>query len=97
MQPDASSPTQTEVVPEDRSTEFVPVSGGEETTSAEALLIAAYLLMWAFVFGFVALTIKRQKKLDQRLGDVESELARLDQVAGGASGQAGVRTGGAEE
>lgn len=63
---------------QDRSREFVAVSGGEETTSAEALLLTAYILMWAFVFVFVYLGIKRQSKLDRRLGELETELRRLD-------------------
>jgi CcmD family protein len=66
----------------DRSSEFVAVTGGEQTTSAEALLVTAYILMWMFVFAFVFLGIKRQAKLDARLSDLEGELERLDNQQG---------------
>ncbi len=82
---DKEQATQTGV--QDRSTEFVPVSGGQETTSAEALLIAAYLLMWAIVFGFIALTIKKQRHLDDRLGQLERQLARLDEAGSPQPGE----------
>lgn len=76
-----TTPTEAAPTALDRRTEFVPVTGSSETTSAEALLLAAYLLMWALVFGFVWLTMKRQAKLDRRLKDVEAELSRLDAAA----------------
>lgn len=69
---------------ESRKSEFVPVTGGAETTSAEALLLTAYILMWALVFGFVWLTARRQKNLDERLGLVEQALREAD-------GQASIR------
>ena len=77
----AKTPDFTETVG-DRKSEFVAVSGGQESTSAEALLLTAYILMWLFVFGFVFLSTKRQAKLDQRLGDLELELKRLDNQQG---------------
>jgi hypothetical protein len=52
---------------EDRSTEFVAVEGGRETTSAEALLIAAYGLMWAALLAFVLLTWRRQRVLESKI------------------------------
>jgi CcmD family protein len=57
--------------PEERSQEFVPVTGGGDTTSAEALLIAAYVLMWAILMGFVLLTFRRQAEMDRRLSELE--------------------------
>ena len=63
---------------QDRSTEFVPVTGGQETTSAEALLLSAYIIMWALVFGFVWLSVRRQLRIDSRLGNVELALGHLD-------------------
>jgi hypothetical protein len=46
MDDTASAPsTGTPLSPADRSTEFVAVQGGSEGTSAEVLLVAAYLLM----------------------------------------------------
>ncbi len=60
------------VTPEGRSQEFVPVTGGGvETTSAGALLIAAYVLMWAILMGFLLMTFRRQSAVDKRLADLE--------------------------
>lgn len=61
--------------PEDRSTEFVPVTGGGETSSAAGLLLAAYVLMWACAFGLIWLSLKRLRGVDARLGQLERELA----------------------
>ena len=73
----------TQLSVQDRSTEFVPTSGGKETTSAEALLLAAYILMWALVFGFIFRTARRQLGLDRRLGDIERALRVIDEKDGG--------------
>ena len=63
---------------QDRSSEFVPVEGGADATSAEGLLVAAYAAMWIAVFLFVWLTSRRQRNLDARLGDVEAALRQLE-------------------
>lgn len=76
--PPDMQPSQKSLTVEDRSTEFVPVTGGQETTSAEALLLSAYIIMWALVFGFVWLSVRRQRKIDARLDDVERALQRAD-------------------
>jgi CcmD family protein len=73
--------TQT-AAPSDRSTAFVPVEGGTETTSAEALLVAAYLVMWALLLGFLALGYRRQGKMEARIGELERAMTR-----GGPSGR----------
>jgi hypothetical protein len=63
--------------PAERSTEFVPVSGGpSETSSAEALLITAYVLMWAILMGFLFQTFRRQAAVDKRLGDLERSVPK---------------------
>ena len=63
--------------PESRSTEFVPVTGGPtETSSAEGLLIAAYVLMWAILMGFLFVTFKRQGAVDKRLSELERALPK---------------------
>ena len=63
--------------PESRSTEFVPVTGGSvETSSAEGLLVAAYVLMWAILMGFLFMTFRRQAAVDKRLGELESSLKK---------------------
>jgi hypothetical protein len=63
--------------PESRSQEFVPVTGGPtETSSAEGLLIAAYVLMWAILMGFLFVTFRRQAAVDQRISDLERSLSK---------------------
>jgi hypothetical protein len=60
--------------PEDRSTQFVAVEGGGDTTSAEALLVSAYVIMWALLLTFIWLTWRRQQKMEDRVTDLERAL-----------------------
>jgi hypothetical protein len=62
--------------PSARSTEFVAVQGGGDTTSAAALLITAYVLMWALLLGFVFLSWRRQGRVETRLSELEKALAQ---------------------
>ncbi len=61
--------------PSSRSTEFVAVQGGGETTSAASLLIGAYLLMWALLFSFVFLSWRRQARVETRIAELEKAIA----------------------
>jgi hypothetical protein len=70
--------------PDARSTEFVAVTGGGETTSAAGLLIGAYLVMWALLLGFIFLSWRRQSRVDMRIVELEKALG-----AGGSKGGAG--------
>ncbi len=54
--------------------EFVPVSGGSETTSASSMLVAAYMLLWVVLMLFVALSWKRQRATAARLEAIERSL-----------------------
>ena len=69
--------------PSSRSTEFVAVTGGGETTSAASLLIAAYVVMWALLVGFIFLSWRRQSQVEIRISELEKALA-----AGGNKGGA---------
>jgi len=69
--------------PSSRSTEFVAVQGGGETTSAASLLIGAYLLMWGLLFVFVFLSWRRQARVETRISELEKAIA-----AGGGDGHA---------
>jgi hypothetical protein len=62
--------------PEGRSTEFVPTQGGPETTSAEHLLVAAYLLMWAALIGFLWLTWRKQKRIESKIDALDATLRK---------------------
>jgi hypothetical protein len=62
---------------EERSQEFRPVTGGAtETSSAEGLLITAYVLMWAILMAFLFVTFRRQVAVDKRLGELERALPK---------------------
>jgi hypothetical protein len=61
--------------PSSRSQEFVPVEGGGDTTSAELLLVIAYLVMWAVLLAFVGLGWRRQQKIETRLAELERGVA----------------------
>jgi len=62
---------------QERSQEFRPVTGGAtESSSAEGLLITAYVLMWAILMGFLYLTFRRQAAVDKRLGELERALPK---------------------
>jgi hypothetical protein len=56
----------------------VAAQGGEETTSAESLLVAAYLVMWAILFGFLLLGWKRQRAVDQRVDELEKAMSKVE-------------------
>jgi len=68
-----SLPPAQPATPEARSTEFVPVQGGAESTSANALLVTAYIVMWALLLGFLLLTWRRQLRLERRIADLERQ------------------------
>ncbi len=56
--------------------EFVATTGGGEATSAEAMLIAAYMLLWAILMAFVGLSWRRQRATATRLAQIESALGK---------------------
>jgi CcmD family protein len=70
-QPDSGTLTD----PSARSTEFVAVQGGGETTSAATLLIIAYIVMWGLLLGFVFLSWRRQGRVETRLSELEKAIA----------------------
>ncbi len=68
---DQTGPAKT---PEDRSTEFVAVQGGNDATSAESLLVVAYLLMWAALLVFVFVTWRKQGALEKRVEKLDRDV-----------------------
>jgi CcmD family protein len=70
-QPDSTTSTD----PNARSTEFVAVQGGGDTTSAATLLVTAYIVMWALLLGFVFLSWRRQGRVETRISELEKALA----------------------
>jgi CcmD family protein len=70
--------SQQPTTPSERATEFVPVEGGVETTSAAALLITAYGLLWALLFVFLLFSWRRQRRLESRVAELEATLTRVE-------------------
>lgn len=58
------------------TTEFVPDTGGTETTSAATLLVAAYLVLWLVLMGFIAVGWRRQAATSRRLDALERALGQ---------------------
>lgn len=48
--------------------------GGGNTTSAEGILVAAYLVFWVLAFGFIATTWRRYRQVSSRLDALEADL-----------------------
>ena len=75
---EANPPASQELTVADRKSEFVAVEGGADSASASGLLVTAYVVMWALVFGFIVLTARRQRAHAARLEDLERALGALD-------------------
>jgi hypothetical protein len=60
--------------PEDRSQSFRPVEGGGDVASGEVLLVQAYAVMWLLAFGLILGSLRRQRKLDERVSRLQVEL-----------------------
>ena len=78
-EPAAPAPSATE---QERSQSFQPVTGGPEMQSGEMLLVEAYTAIWLLAFGLVLASLRRQRKLDERIQRLEDD---LDKARTGAS------------
>jgi hypothetical protein len=66
---------------QERSTQFRPVEGGAETTSAATFLIAAYVLMWLCVLAFLLLTWRKIRSAQAQVDRLERALAKLPEAS----------------
>ncbi len=65
--------------PQTRSSEFVAVSGPQtEATSATTMLVTAYAIFWLLLLFFVWMTWTRQQRLADRLRQIETRIADLN-------------------
>ncbi len=65
--------------PEERSAEFVPVTGpAGEGVPGGVLMVVAYLAFWAVIFRFVWVSYRRTQKLEARLDSLEAALEKAD-------------------
>lgn len=51
--------------------EFRPTEGGGDSANPNALLVAAYLVFWLLVAGFVVLTWRKLRAVETRLSRLE--------------------------
>ena len=62
-----------------------PAFGGgpaaEEPMRNFGFAVAAYVVLWCVLMGFVMLTSRRQRRLDERLDELERALAKRDGAA----------------
>lgn len=58
-----------------RSTEFVPVEGGGETTDAATYMVAAYVLMWLCTVAFVVMTWRKMQRVQSQVTSLQKALA----------------------
>ena len=70
------APTGTAQSADDRAQSFRPVQGGQELQSGERLLVIAYMAIWLCVVVLLVLSFRKQGRLDQRIGALESALGR---------------------
>jgi CcmD family protein len=72
-----------QLTPADRDQGFVADKGGTEQTSGELLLIEAYAAIWILVFAMIFMSIRKQKKLDQRITQLSDDLHKARKSADG--------------
>jgi CcmD family protein len=64
--------------PEGRSTSFQAVQGEPEHYNGATLLVCAYAAIWLILLAWVALSWRRQRALDDRLGELEKVITQAD-------------------
>jgi CcmD family protein len=74
--PQPSATASASATPEGRSTEFRAVQGGDEMQSGTALLTEAYAAIWLLVLGLVLLGMRRVRRLEGRLDQLQGEVSR---------------------
>jgi CcmD family protein len=75
LQTPVPSAAPTTTTADDRATSFRAVQGGNEMQSGEKLLVEAYAVIWLILFGFILLSWRRQRKIDDRVASLEGALA----------------------
>jgi CcmD family protein len=73
-QPGEPAPSGNAEAPQERSQAFKPVTGGPEMQSGEMLLVEAYAAIWLLAFGLILASLRRQRKLDDRIKRLEDDL-----------------------
>ncbi len=75
-QPNTTSSPAASATPEQRSTEFRAVTGGDQMQSGTALLTEAYAAIWLCLLGLVLLGMRRVRRLEGRLDQLAGDVAR---------------------
>jgi hypothetical protein len=66
--------------PSSRSTAFVPVEGGQETTGAGTFMVAAYILMWLCAVFFILHTWRKMRSVENRMHELERAISKMPQT-----------------
>jgi hypothetical protein len=75
MKSQSSSSTEQPRAPEERTTQFVRVEGGEPpATDAGTFMVAAYLLIWLCTALFILQTWRQGRRLQQRIDELQKAL-----------------------
>jgi CcmD family protein len=80
-------PTASGTGADDRSTSFRPVEGGNEMQSGEKLLVEAYAAIWLILFALVLFSWRRQRRLDERMGELSAAIDKARQRESGKGGE----------
>jgi hypothetical protein len=72
----APSPAPTASTPDDRSTTFQPVTGGEEQHSGTTLLVEAYVVLWVILMAWIFLMWRKQAAISARVEGLERAIDR---------------------
>jgi CcmD family protein len=75
-QASSAQPNETSTSEGTPSQEFRPVEGGGDTKSGEMLLVQAYAIIWLLAFGLIVFSIRKQRKLDDRIARLQEDLAK---------------------
>ena len=77
-----TSLAQTRENPSDRSTQFVPVEGGNPNPSGDAgtFMVTAYVLMWLCTALFILHTWRKTKNVQARLEELQKAIAKVPPV-----------------
>jgi CcmD family protein len=62
--------------PEDRSTTFQPVEGGNEVHSGTTLMVEAYAAIWMIIMLWLVFVWRKQAALHQRVDELEHAIDR---------------------
>lgn len=77
MQATSAQPTE-----QDPGKAFRPVEGGGDEASGQMLLTVAYSVIWLVALALILLSMRKQRQLDARIGQLSQDLERARKKGG---------------